>query len=382
MKGHTLPRFPFWLSLALAAICAGSALPASAADTPSKPGPDVLTFSNGDRITGQFEKVDGGKIFFKTDAAGELQVPWDKIKGLQVKEPFAVIVKTDKIHRGHRNLQIPVGSVDATDKEVTVHTESGEQSIPVSSIVVLVDEKSYRNDVEHTPGILHGWTGAITGGASTVTSTQDSVSYNTGVAVARPIPSATWMNPSYRTLLGFTSSYGEITEPNFPTVKTNIFHAAGEQDKYFSPRLYILGQAIFDHNYSQGLDLQQVYGGGLGYTVIKQTKQELDVTGTMNYTKQEFQISSSNLNLVGSTIGDSYFYHFPRSIVLTEVASYTPEWNQVDAYSANAAVGLALPVLKKLAFSVQVIDSYLNNPPSGFQANSLQFNTGLTYTLP
>jgi hypothetical protein len=59
-----------------------------------------------------------------------------------------------------------------------------------------------------------------------------------------------------------------------------------------------------------------------------------------------------------------------------------PQWNVMDAYSANANIGLAMPVFKKLAFSIQIIDSYLNNPPTGFKGNSLQFNTGLTYTLP
>lgn len=370
----------------IVAICAGVAISANAKVLKTKPAApkpnDVLTFANGDKVTGQFEKVMSGKIYFKTDAAGELQVSWAKIKSLDANEPFAVVTKTDKIRRGHENPGIPQGGILADDKNVTVHTPSGDKVIPESSIVVVVDETSYKNDVEHTPGLLHGWTGSITGGASTVTSTQNESTYNTGIALARAIPTATWMNPSYRTLLGFTSSYGQISQPNTPTVKTNIFHADGEQDKYFSPRFYVLGQAIFDHNFAQGLDLQSMYGGGFGYTALKQPKQELDLTATINYTKQQFQTSSSNLNLIGASFGDTYFYDFPRSIVLTQTASFTPQFNVTKAYSANASVGLALPVLKKLALSLQVIDSYLNNPSPGFKANSLQFNTGITYTLP
>ncbi|HUZ04365.1 MAG TPA: hypothetical protein VMU62_03325, partial [Acidobacteriaceae bacterium] len=255
----------FLRSLATAVLCAsvftGMGLSARAAD---KPASDVLVFLNGDKITGQLEKVTGGTVFFKTDGAGELQVPWAKIKELHTDEPFAVILTNAKVRRRHRNRQVSVGSLNVEDQNLTVHTEAGEQVIPVSTIAFLVDEKSYRNDVDHTPGLAHGWVGAITAGAGTVTSTQNSVSYNAGIALARTIPSSTWLAPSYRTLLGFTTNYGRISQPATPTVKTNIFHALAEQDKYLSPRLYALAEAVFDHSSTQGLDLQSMYGGGLG----------------------------------------------------------------------------------------------------------------------
>jgi len=41
--------------------------------------------------------------------------------------------------------------------------------------------------------------------------------------------------------------------------------------------MFGFAQALLDHNYSQGLDLQQDYGGGIGFVVLKNPKQELDV---------------------------------------------------------------------------------------------------------
>lgn len=368
------------LSLVLFCVCV--TLPARAVDSGGKPQPDVLIFSNGDRLTGQMERAAGGKVFFKTEGAGELQVPWGKIKELSASGPFAVISTTAEVRYGRPNPQVPQGSIHMTDQQLSVHSASGEQVIAIKNVAFVVDGATYKNVVEHTPGLLHGWNGSVTGGASTVTSTQNETTYNSGIALERAIPSAAWMPTSYRTLLGFTSSYGKITQPSTPTIKTNIFHGSAEQDKYFSPRFYMLGQSVFDHNSAQGLDLQQVYGGGFGYTVTKVAKQELDLNATVDYTKQQFQAASSNQELVGSTFGNTYFYKFPHGIEITEASSIMPEWNVTSAYSANANIGLAMPVLKKLAFSVQIIDSYLNNPPAGFKANSLQFNTGLTYTLP
>lgn len=58
-----------------------------------------------------------------------------------------------------------------------------------------------------------------------------------------------------------------------------------------------------------------------------------------------------------------------------------PAFNNPRAYSANLSGGLVIPVFDKLSFSVQVIDSYLNDSLPGFNCNSLQVNTGLTYAL-
>ena len=374
------------LGMVLAALlCLGSGpvLRAdAAAPTAAAPQPDLLVFSNGDRLTGQLEKVQGGTIYFKADQAGEVQVARAKIRQLVAHGDFAAIETHAKIRRRHANPQVPRGTLVADAQAITLHTSSGDKTVPWADVSVLTPTSAYVAAVEHSPNVLHGWNGTITAGASTVTSTQNEETYNSAITLSRAIPIAAWLRPSYRTLLNFSNSYGKITQPNTPTVETSIFHASAEQDQYFSPRFYMLGQSIFDHNNAQGLDLQQMYGGGFGFTAIKSARQELDLSGTTNYTKQQFQVAASNQNLIGSTFSNTYTYKFPHGVAFTEAASITPQWNNMNAYSANASGGLALPIFKKLAFSVKAIDSYLNNPPAGFQPNSLELNTGLTYTLP
>ena len=43
--------------------------------------------------------------------------------------------------------------------------------------------------------------------------------------------------------------------------------------------------------------------------------------------------------------------------------------------------GIVIPVFKKLGFSFQVIDNYLNDPVPWFLPNSLQINAGLNCFL-
>ena len=116
--------------------------------------------------------------------------------------------------------------------------------------------------------------------------TQNSRNFTGGAALARTIPTVNWLDPRNRTLFDFTGAYGTVTQPGTAGTKTNIIHFDAEHDWYFSPRFYFLVDAAFDHNYSQGLSLQQTYGGGLGYTVIKSPTQELDLKFDIHYEKQ------------------------------------------------------------------------------------------------
>lgn len=376
----------------LLASCLFPALPVRAADPP-KPQPDLLVFTNGDKLTGKLDHEAGGTVFFASDNAGTVQVPWSKLKELHTETPFAVIETGAPVGRKKANLDIPVGTISIDGDTLTVNTLHGTQQIPVKNIAYIIDQATFEKIVFKKQGLTQGITGTIGAGASTVSSTQNSVSINTAVVLSRVVPPVTWMPARDRTLLNFSSNYGKVTQPNTPTVKTSILHGGIEEDEYFSPRFYLLEQAAFDHNFSQGLDLQQLYGAGAGFTAIKDAKQELDLTGVVDYTKQSFAASGSLLdvppdyvaaysnNLIGSSFGDNYIRKFPKKIVLTEIALFNPAWNSPSDYSGNVSVGAAFPVFKNFGFSVGVIDSYLNDPPAGFKGNSVQFNTGLTYAI-
>ena len=341
---------------------------------------DTLILDNGDRLTGQLEKMDGATVFFKTDGLGEVKASWTKVRELHTKRIYSVITVQDKKTKDFSKSPVPAGPIDVTDNILVIHTNTGEQRIPVKDIAFIVDKSTYDSNISKL-GFFNGWSGSITAGASIVQATQTVNTYNTGISLVRSVPKAPWLNTSDRTILNFNSTYGSISQPNTPTIETSIYHGDAEQDKYLSQNFYLLGQAIIDHNSTQGLNLQQVYGGGLGYTVFKYPNQQLNITLTVDYTKQEFLIASSNKNLVGNTIGETYFYKFTPGMIWNESFYVMPEWNDMNAYSGNLTTGLVIPMFHKLGFSIQVIDSYLNDPMPGFDRNSLQINAGITYSL-
>jgi hypothetical protein len=372
----------FIVGAALVAACANARLYSQAPTPAAKPQPDVLIFTDGEKLIGQLKSAKGDSVVFKSDMAGEITVAWSKIQELRTARPYAVIGKNEHFRRHADTSHVPEGNLDMTDQKIAVEGTAGAtRTVPVPDAGFLVAQPDFEKAINREGGFFQDWGGAITAGASLVQATQDSRTFTGGIALVRTEPTESWMNPSTRTLLDFTASYGKVSEPLAPEIKTAIYHADAEEDKYFTPRVFVFGQAAFDHNYSQGLDLQQMYGGGLGWTVYKTAAAELDVKAAVSYIHQNFSDSASNESLIGSTFSEIYTHKLLHGILLNEQISATPAWNDTSAYFATGSVGLTLPVYKRLSVALTTLDTFINDPPPGFRKNSFQFTAGLTYAL-
>jgi hypothetical protein len=381
--------------LALAA-CAGCIC---SAQTKPAAGPDVLVLNNGDSLHGKFVSAIQDKITFHSDALGDLTLSWDKIKELHTTDKFAMVDKNTKLRGRNSAGAIPEGTVDVENQAVTVKPEQGQSTapVPIKDAAFIMDAATLNNELHHEPGFFSGWNGAATAGATLVAATQNQYTVSGGIGLVRAIPTAAWLNPRNRTSIDFTGSFGKITQPGYtdpgppptsvPAVisKSAIYHADAERDEYFSPRMFALAQTAFDHNFSQDLDLQQIYGGGIGWTVLKTPKQEADLKATVQYEKQAFisGASTGNQNLIGSTFGANYQLK-TKLVAYTQGVSFIPAYNNERAYSAAETNTFAFPAYKNFSFSVGTIDTYLNDPPISLpptKRNSFQFTMGLTYAI-
>jgi Protein of unknown function, DUF481 len=386
-------RLRKWNKLLVFSLFSGAlfqhAVTAQAQGAAGKPEPDVIVFTNGDQLTGTLERATGDSFVFKSDVVGEVTVSADKIKELHANGKFVALKKDEKITRTSRQ----PGAITYSDNAISVaDTKSGApEVIPVKNLADLIDDATFTAEVTSNPGIWYGWHGAISGGITAIESTQTGQSYNLAVTLARLIPSVDFLPPRTRTTVNVLETYGKITQPAIPQTipptlasetKTSIFHADAEHDKYFdSTKLYGLVGVSFDHNFSQGLNLQQIYGAGIGWTVIKTPVQEFDVKADVHYERQNFQPPTLSTNLIGTSFNEQYRRNLPAKIIFTESGTFIPSWNHLDIYSAIFAAGVQLPAYKRFSLNLNLVDSYLSNPAIGFNNNSLQFVTGVLYTL-
>ena len=370
------------MSLLLLLTLAHQGLYAQAAASRPKPGPDVLIFTDGEKMIGHLERATDSSVVFTSDIVGEVTVEWSKIQELRSAQKFAAIPKGVKLRRSEDANTVPQGTVTMTDQKVQVKTDSQarSQAIPVGNVGNLVDETSFQ-DAFRKQSFTQGWKGGATAGLSLTQATQTSRAFTASVNFARTVPNASWLDPRSRTIFNYNQAYGKTSTPGAPSIKTSLFRIDGEQDWYLSSRLYTFVGAAFDHNFSQGLSLQQTYGGGIGVAVFKTDIQEFDVKASMDYINQRFQISALNKSLIASIFSESYSEKFAHGILFNEQAGVAPAWNDSSAYSAFASAALTFPVYHRFGLTLGALDSYLNDPPPNFKKNSFQFTLGATYSF-
>ena len=378
-------------------LCAGHA---RAAAPPAKPATDTLVLTDGEQLIGKLVKERSGSITFHSNVVGDVTVPIAKIKELHTAQStqFAVVEKNQRITRKKAARDIPVGVIAIEDSTIHVAPEGAPaKSIPAKDAAFLIDAATYHRELHNTHDFLYGWTGTVTAGATLVESTNSAETYTGAATLMRAVPAISWLPPVSKTMLNLSGTYGLAKQAQISsgatiiqpasTTKTDILHGGAEYDKYWSTAFFGFVNAGADHNYGSGLRMQQAYGGGVGWTILRNPKNELDLKAEMQYEQQQFYNGASSmlgtptLNLATAAVTQTLKQRFEHGLVLNEYMTLTPAFNVTQAYSAVANAMLTFPLYKRINFSLTSTDNYIGNPPQGYQRNTFQFTAGATYVL-
>ena len=354
------------------------------AQTPPPP-EDVLILNDDERLVGHLVRAAGGSLTFKSNVLGNITTDWKNVKELHTRTPYAVLGKDVQVRPHADGSTVPQGTLDVTGQTITVNPGAGAapRSVPVAQAAQVIEQPAFEQQISPPSiSIFKDWAGTITAGASVVVATQQSRTFTGAVNLIRAIPQETAFPARNRTSIDFTFADGYELQPGTPRIKTEIYHADAERDQYFSiSRVYAFGQAAFDHNFSQGLDLQQNYDGGIGWTVINAPNVTFDIKGSIGYVRQNFAQSSKDQDLIASNFSERVLRRFTRGITFTEQITATPTWNDLNALLVQGNAALNVPVYKRFAFTLGVIESFLRDPSPGFKKNSFQATAGLSYTV-
>lgn len=372
MGQSTILRCTLLLSLSLAAW----------AQAP-KAEPDVVIFTDGERLSGHLVSATSSSFTFQSDMLGSITADWSKVKELHSSKTFAVIPKGVEFKRNANVSGVPEGTLTVADQKITVTPAGGApKTVAMAEATNVVDDAAFKKALTRNPSFFEDWTGGLGAGASLANSTQTAESFNAAVNLVRVSPLESWLRRRNRTAFTFSTGFGEIKSPGTATVKTSIYHAGLERDEYFSSAFYGFGQALYDHNFSQGLKLQQTYGGGLGYSAIHKADAGLDFKVGGAFIRQDFNLSANNKNLSAITLEEDYRRKLVRNMLFTEQLIVNPSLNDTKAFTASFNSQLAAPISKKLNVSLGFIDGYLNNPSGiGAKKNSTQLNLSLNYLI-
>lgn len=366
-------------------------------DTAHAKAHDILTLTDGEQLIGKLVVVRSGTITFHSDILGDVKVPLAKVKTLHASQ-FAVIKKKQHVTRETAMENIPVGTIAIENDTIHVSPPKAEErTIPVKDVDSFIDAASFNRELRGKRNYFSGWTGPITLGASLVESTNSAQTYTGSIALVRAIPGSDWLPPESKTIFDLRGTYGLARDPEIvidsnvlqsaSTTKTDILHGDAEYDRYLSTKLFGFTNASADHNFGSGLELQQAYGGGFGWSVLNRPNNSFDLKSGLQYEQQQFysgatiQPGTPTENLLSATINETWKRNFEHKMMFNEYLTLMPVFNYAQAYSAVANTNFIFPVYKRLNFTLSSIDNYLGDPPKGYIRNTFQFTAGVTYVV-
>jgi len=366
-----------WLALALFGLSTVVGLWAQ-----PQPGTDTIVFTDGEKLIGHLIAATGPKVVFRSNAAGLVTVEWSKIQELQSGGKFVVIAKGVSIKAPSDAEKLPKGSVAMKDQTVGVTTspEQPAQNIPVANVAQVMGERKFESGFQGQ-SFFHGWTGLATLSANIMQATATSRVLNTMAFIEHDDPpSSGWLPVRTKTFVSFNSAY-ELTNSFGELTKVSRWHTDIERDFYVKPRTFVFLGGLWEHNYTQGLDLTQAYGTGVGYNLVKKESDQLDIRAGIGFMHQAWEDPTLNHNLVGSRFGVSYTHNWQNGISFTEDMGVRPAWNYMNAVFGGGTAALTIPMYRHLKLSVNAMESFVNNPPPYFRKNLFQVSVGATYIL-
>lgn len=327
---------------------------------------DQIVLANGDRITGQIIRFDGKSLIVRTEFAGEISVQWPAVQQ---------ITSDQVLHVQSSSGQTAVGSLTTTDGTFEVLTKTGGRvSISKKEITLIrseVEQSAYEQSL--SPGLRENWEADATVGFALTRG--NSQTKNLALAFA-----ANRKTLHDKLSLYTKAVYATNDAPGaIPSTTANAEQGGIRYDHDITPRLFGFVNADFQADSLQTLDLRSVFGGGLGFHVIKRDTTTLDLLGGANYTHEKYTAFSRNF--AAATVGDEFMHKMYGSTVLTQSLYFYPDFNNPGEYRTTFNFGTVTKISKWLGWQNAFGDIYVSNPPLGKKKNDIIFTTGLNIAL-
>lgn len=297
---------------------------------------DLVFLANGDRITGEIDQLNRGRLTFKTDDAGTIDLEWDKISRVEATRFFEVGT-TD----GRRFL----GSLGkAPDRSIAVVGPGGTVTLAMAEVTLITPIRaSFWRQLE----------GSVDAGFSyTRSSGIAQLNVNSDTVFRRPAFAA-------RATVSATATQQED---------------GGRDDRgaldlsyvrYRWPRWFVGGAGRFETNESLGLRLRSQVGAAIGPRLVNTNRAQLYLAGGLVVNDERGVDVEATQNLEALlAFGTSYFTYDRPKTTLDVTVEYYPSLSNEGRQRLQLDASAKREVLKDFYVSVNFFDSFDSRPPN------------------
>ena len=333
---------------------------------------DTVMLKGGDHITGTITGADKSTVTVKTQFAGNIKVNWSSVQEITGDSTLFVLTPANETVSG------PI-TIEGTD--LVVHTKAnGDIHVPLAKLSVVRSpdaQAAYEKSLH--PSLLDNWKAQGNAGFALARGNSQTTNLNFGFNTARKT-----LNDqiSAKAALVYSSNDGTLG-----VTANEVLGEARYNKNAYDDALFWFVDGSFTHNALQGLDLQSIYTGGLGWHAIHSSSTTFDILTGLNYTRQSYGMVQGstiptpnvNRNLLGATASEDFKHEFTPTTTFSEDFNIYPDLSNVGQYTFAFDSALDMKINGWLGWQVSFNDRYVSNPPiAGTKSNDVLFSTGIT----
>lgn len=307
---------------------------------------DTVVVDSGDRLNGEIEKLEGGKLSLKTSYAGTIRIDWDKVVEIDSDASYQVETEAGLRLHGPIRRQGAYVVVGGSDPDNSPNREAA--ATVVTGIVRLENDEP--------PGFWETLDGSVGVG---YTFTRGNSDQTQASLTAR----GNYRHDGYTVRGDLNSIFAEVDDS-----ERQSRHALNTRfDRYLSPNSFAFAIAAFERNDRQKLDLRSRVGGGFGWKLIQKRDRTFDLLGGFTLTNEQFRAEEGDL-LPRKSTGEGLLGFEWRStrfwgIELRTRLTAHPNLVQRGRYRIEYDSGAQIPLIAGFTWNVSLFDRYDNMPP-------------------
>lgn len=331
---------------------------------------DVVSFKNGDRLTGDWVRVAGHYVIFKSDNLGTLTISLKKVESLSTSKPAVALLEGGGMVKGTVYL-LPTGSW-------VISMNRGIRTLPAKNVVAILPVNTFEKlggERRNRPWL--NWRGSTSVGYSLERGDTTAGTISAVVNAVRMQPNLPGVETRWRTNYNLNMLLASTrAESTGAQISSNTFTSGVRQDYLFTPHDFLYVQTQFDHIQPQALNLRQSYGGGFGKDMHRTKTLAFSVLGGLTYVDETFQGAPRRRNLEGFG-GERLEVAFTKRLNLIDSLNLYPSITAAGLFRGDSTTTLSFGLNTWLSVNASVIDFYLGQPPAGSRKNNLSITTGL-----
>lgn len=328
----------------------------------------TLLLENGDRLTGQLQKIESGRWLF-AHLGGEVKVPAADVAGFTTFDPIGLRLADGTI------LSATVSS--AGDGIRVTAMDGSTRMVAAADLAAVGDPANLASlepiDIGYFSPFTMFWGATASLGFSDKSGNSRSRGLTLALEVARKSP-----KDRLTFKAGLAREDARLTGDRFETTVEKYFGSL-RLDVFFGPKVFVFGVTAQERDQFQDIDLRSSYNGGFGYQLVTTALTDVRWYTSGGARVENFTSGGSESTVIVAT-GAAI-----RQVLGPAVFNWSGDWSPsvkaIRDYRFVSDASLTTTIYKGLGFRIGIRNELNNNPRPGVEKHDMFVSTTLTYTI-